>query len=157
VLGRTGAGAALVVAFLAWAVAFTLLVVVIGEDFEPSDKLSLAVRARAFSIITFSGLEGFRAVTGRDMTESCCCGFPGEWGFPGEVNKGDCGKVLELDDFGDKILISASRITWETARDWAPVAFGLLRFLGLSRGMYALPAVGAFSLSEKRPGSLTIC
>jgi hypothetical protein len=91
-------------------VAFALLVAGIGEDFEPSDELSLAVRALAFSIITFSGLEGFRAVTGRDMTASCFCGFPGESGFPGEANRGDCGKVLELDDFGDKILISASRI-----------------------------------------------
>jgi hypothetical protein len=121
VAGRTGAAAALVAAFvvvfLAWVVAFALLVAGIGEDFEPSDELSLAVRALAFSIITFSGLEGFRAVTGRDMTASCFCGFPGESGFPGEANRGDCGKVLELDDFGDKILISASRITWETARD----------------------------------------
>jgi hypothetical protein len=140
---------ALVVVFLACVMIFTFFAVELGETFRISDVASLfVVRTRAFSIIALSGLEGFTGDAGREMYDDCCCGFPGE------VIRGDCGKVLELEDFGDKTLTSASRITWETARDCTPAAFWLPRFFGLMRGICPSGPAGAFSLSEYRPSSL---
>lgn len=122
----------------------------IGLEVTPAaEDVSLpAVRARALSIMAFSGLDGLSGDTGR-VKGGCWRGV-----LVGDaVSNGDCLYVRELFDFGESTLASASRITCDTARDGpalaGPVgATGLPRRFGFSSGMGASTATGAFSLSE---------
>jgi hypothetical protein len=137
VVGRAGdlvpiGLADLVVVFRVCVVIFVFLPTA-GEVFLVSGRV---VRARASSIIAFSGLDGFKGETGRDRYDA----------LVGDVISGDCLYVRELEDFGERTFDSASRRTCDTERGW-PAALGLPRFFGLSRARWA-SGRGAFSLSE---------
>jgi hypothetical protein len=137
VVGRAGDLVAigladLVVVFRVCVVIFVFLPTA-GEVFLVSGRV---VRARASSIIAFSGLDGFKGEAGRDRYDA----------LVGDVMSGDCLYVRELEDFGERTCDSASRSTCDTDRGW-PAALGLPRFFGFSRARWD-SGRGAFSLSE---------
>lgn len=84
-------------------VALGLRILALGDVFFVSVRV---VRARASSIIALRGLDGFSGEAGRDKYEA----------LVGDVMRGDCLYVRELEDFGERTFDSASRKTCETDR-----------------------------------------
>lgn len=85
-----------VVALAPWGVAFLAVVAVL-----------LVARALALSTIparlavAFAALTGLPGLSGEAGRPTYCC----DWGgFSGETRNGDCGKVRELEDFGERIF-----------------------------------------------------
>lgn len=94
--------------------------------FPAGATFSCAMGLREALLLVLIGLFIFNGEGRQDMNCSCCA-------FEGDL-RGDCGKVREFDDLGERTRDSeiSDAATCDTARE--PARLGFERFLGLASG-----------------------